>query len=106
MIDKGVKLLNQIEGTSLSAENGYREIQVAPYLEFCEEGLPGRIPGNALLRIKIWVQDVQKQTLECCAKMLYRFILCLTGKMFSVHTFLGIILISSSSLPAEKLRAE
>jgi FKBP-type peptidyl-prolyl cis-trans isomerase (trigger factor) len=39
-------------------KGGYREILVSPHLAYREEGIPGRIPGNALLKIKLWVQDV------------------------------------------------
>jgi FKBP-type peptidyl-prolyl cis-trans isomerase len=40
-------------------KGGYREILVSPHLAYREVGIPGRIPGNALLKIKLWVQDVQ-----------------------------------------------
>ena len=40
-------------------KNGYREILVAPHLAYGVKGVSGRIPENALLRIKIWVRDVQ-----------------------------------------------
>jgi FKBP-type peptidyl-prolyl cis-trans isomerase (trigger factor) len=43
-------------------KGGYREILVSPHLAYREEGIPGRIPENALLRIKLWVQDVQDAT--------------------------------------------
>lgn len=40
-------------------KGGYREILVSPHLAYREEGIPGRIPGNALLRIRLWVRDVK-----------------------------------------------
>lgn len=40
-------------------KNGYREILVAPHLAYGVKGVSGPIPENALLRIKIWVRDVQ-----------------------------------------------
>ncbi|HUT41005.1 MAG TPA: FKBP-type peptidyl-prolyl cis-trans isomerase [Gammaproteobacteria bacterium] len=43
-------------------KGGYREILVSPHLAYREEGIPGRIPENALLRIKLWVKDVQDTT--------------------------------------------
>ena len=41
-------------------KNGYREVLVSPHLAYGEKGVPGLIPANALLRIKIWVRDVKK----------------------------------------------
>ncbi len=38
---------------------GYREILVAPHLAYGEAGVPGLIPANALLRIRLWVQVVR-----------------------------------------------
>ncbi len=43
-------------------KNGYREILVSPHLAYREKGIPGRIPENAVLRIKLWVQDVRSAT--------------------------------------------
>lgn len=43
-------------------KGGYREVLVSPHLAYREEGIPGRIPENALLRIKLWVQDVKETT--------------------------------------------
>ena len=38
---------------------GYREVLVSPHLAYGEVGVEDRIPGNALLRIQLWVEDVQ-----------------------------------------------
>ena len=43
-------------------KNGYREILVSPHLAYREKGIPGMIPENAMLRIKLWVQDVRSAT--------------------------------------------
>jgi len=43
-------------------KGGYREILVSPHLAYGEKGVPGKIPENALLRIKLWVKDVQAFT--------------------------------------------
>ncbi len=40
--------------------NGYREVMVAPHLAYGEIGVPGSIPGNALLRLRIWVRDLRQ----------------------------------------------
>ena len=37
---------------------GYREVMVSPHLAYGDRGLPGLIPANAMLRIKLWVQQV------------------------------------------------
>ena len=39
-------------------KNGYREVMVAPHLAYGEEGVPGKVPANALLRLKLWVRAV------------------------------------------------
>jgi len=40
---------------------GYREVLVSPHLCYREAGIPGIIPPNAMLRIRIWMHDVQDQ---------------------------------------------
>lgn len=40
-------------------KNGYREVLVSPHLAYGEKGVPGLIPPNAMLRIKLWVRDVR-----------------------------------------------
>lgn len=42
--------------------NGYREVLVSPHLAYAENGVPGLIPPNALLRIQLWVRDVRTAT--------------------------------------------
>lgn len=37
---------------------GYREVMVSPHLAYGDRGVPGSIPANAMLRIKLWVQGV------------------------------------------------
>ena len=39
--------------------NGYREVIVAPHLAYGKNGVPGRIPPDALLRVQVWVRDVR-----------------------------------------------
>jgi len=41
---------------------GYREILVSPHLAYRQVGVPNLIPANALLRIQLWVQNVQNAT--------------------------------------------
>ena len=43
-------------------KGGYREVRVSPHLAYGEKGIPGRIPANALLRIQLWLRDVQEAT--------------------------------------------
>ena len=38
---------------------GYREVRVSPHLAYGENGIKDLIPANALLRIQLWVNDVQ-----------------------------------------------
>ena len=38
---------------------GYREVLVSAHLGYGEAGIEGRVPPNAMLRIQLWVQDVQ-----------------------------------------------
>ena len=41
---------------------GYREVIVSPHLGYRETGIPDLIPPNAMLRIQLWVHDVQSAT--------------------------------------------
>ncbi len=41
---------------------GYREVLVSPHLCYGEVGVTDFIPPNAMLRIQLWVQDVQVAT--------------------------------------------
>jgi len=41
---------------------GFREVVVSPHLGYREVGIPDIIPPNAILRIKLWVHDVQMAT--------------------------------------------
>ena len=38
---------------------GFREVLVSPHLAYGEQGVPGRIPANAMLRIMLWLRDVR-----------------------------------------------
>lgn len=38
--------------------DGYREVIASPHLCYGTAGIEGRIPANAMLRIKLWVHDV------------------------------------------------
>ncbi len=37
---------------------GYREVLVSPHLAYGAEGVPGRVPADALLRIQLWVREI------------------------------------------------
>jgi hypothetical protein len=41
---------------------GYREILISPHLGYREAGVPNLIPANAMLRVQLWVQNVQIAT--------------------------------------------
>lgn len=41
---------------------GYREVIVSPHLAYGVKGVADLIPANALLRIQLWVRDVQSAT--------------------------------------------
>ncbi len=43
-------------------KGGYREVLVSPHLAYGKKGVPDRIPGNALLRIQLWVRDIDQAT--------------------------------------------
>ncbi len=38
---------------------GFREVLASPHLCYGETGVPDLIPANAMLRIRLWVQDVR-----------------------------------------------
>lgn len=37
---------------------GYREVLIAPHLAYGERGIDNLIPANAMLRVKLWLQEV------------------------------------------------
>ena len=39
-------------------KGGYRKLQVSPHLAFRDKGLPGLVPPNAVLVVKLWLRDV------------------------------------------------
>jgi len=39
-------------------EGGYREVKISPHLAHKEKGVLGVIPGNAILKCKIWLHKV------------------------------------------------
>ena len=41
---------------------GYREVVIAPHLAYRDKGVSGKIPENALLKVRIWVRDVDGDT--------------------------------------------
>ena len=41
-------------------KNGYREVLVSPHLAYGADGVSDLVPSNALIRIRLWVQDVRK----------------------------------------------
>ena len=41
---------------------GYREVRVGSHLAYRDVGIPNLIPPNALLRIQLWVRDVERGT--------------------------------------------
>jgi FKBP-type peptidyl-prolyl cis-trans isomerase len=43
-------------------KGGYREVVVSPHLAYGANGVADLIPANALLRIQLWVRDVQPAT--------------------------------------------
>ena len=37
---------------------GYRKVRASPHLAFREKGLPGLIPGNAVLILELWLREI------------------------------------------------
>ena len=38
---------------------GFREVLVSPHLAYGNAGIPGRIPPDALLRIRLWLRQIR-----------------------------------------------
>lgn len=38
---------------------GYRELEVSPHLAYGEAGVTGRIPPAAMLRVRLWLQQIE-----------------------------------------------
>jgi len=50
-------------------EGGYRKVKVSPHFAFREQGIPGKIPPDAIIIFKIWLRKIKnkkirKQTLS------------------------------------------
>ena len=41
---------------------GFREVLVSPHLAYGGNGVPGRVPADALLRIQLWVRAIVRPT--------------------------------------------
>ena len=41
---------------------GYREVVVSPHLGYGGRGVPGRIPADALLRVRLWLLSVRSSS--------------------------------------------
>jgi hypothetical protein len=39
---------------------GYRKVKASPHLAYREQGVPGKIPANAVLVLKIWLRQLSK----------------------------------------------
>jgi hypothetical protein len=39
-------------------EGGYRKVKVSPHFAFREQGIPGKIPPNAIIIFKIWLRKI------------------------------------------------
>ena len=37
---------------------GYRKVKAGPHLAFRDKGLPGLIPGNAVLILELWLREI------------------------------------------------
>ncbi len=44
------------------AVGAYREVVVSPHLAYGGQGIPGRVPADALLRIQLWVRDISRSS--------------------------------------------
>lgn len=38
---------------------GHRRVRIAPHLAYREHGVPGRIPGNAVLEVELWLRAIR-----------------------------------------------
>jgi len=45
-------------------EGGYRKVQAEPHLAYRDEGLPGKVPPNAVIIFEIWLIKIQRITKE------------------------------------------
>jgi len=41
---------------------GYRKVKASPHLAYREQGIPGKVPANAVLTFKIWLRQVATGT--------------------------------------------
>ncbi len=42
-------------------EGGYRKIKASPHLAYRDEGVPGKVPANAVILFEIWLRKLQKK---------------------------------------------
>ncbi len=39
---------------------GYRKVKASPHLAYREQGIPGKIPANAILILEIWLRQLSR----------------------------------------------
>lgn len=42
-------------------EGGYRKVEVAPHRAYGANGVPGRVPPNAVVVFEIWLRDISRK---------------------------------------------
>ena len=45
-------------------EGGYRRVKVSPHLAYREEGIPDKVPPNAVIIFEIWLRAIRKMNAE------------------------------------------
>ena len=45
-------------------EGGYRKVKVSPHLAYKEEGIPDKVPPNAVIIFEIWLRAIRKMNAE------------------------------------------
>jgi len=41
---------------------GYRKVKASPHLAYRDQGIPGKVPGNAVVVFKIWLRKLNNVT--------------------------------------------
>jgi hypothetical protein len=39
-------------------QDGYRKVKVSPHLAYRDEGIPGKVPANAVITFQIWLRKI------------------------------------------------
>ncbi len=50
-------------------EGGYRKVKVSPHLAYRDEGIPGKVPPDAVITFQIWLRRITRKAEQSAAQL-------------------------------------